>query len=165
MGILRHLVEFEHGDDVNRGRQPDLCVLFYRALPDDVGANMSPSVNPAFNSALVKPLDRLPAEVQRRQERKAQLQRAKAEMEARAYARFQAEPAEHEAKLARRSEAAASGKPPRGRAPQAPALAPQSKDQVNFTDPASRIMKTKDGFPPADNGPRLHRLGAALRAA
>ena len=72
-------------------------------------------------------------------------------MEARAYARFQAEPAAHEAKLARRSEAAASGKPPRGRAPQAPAPAPQSQDQVNFTDPASRIMKTKDGFPQAYN--------------
>ena len=57
-------------------------------------------------------------------------------MEARAYARFQAEQAEHEAKLARRAEAAAaSGKPPRGRAPQAPDPAPQPKDQVNFTDP------------------------------
>jgi len=94
----------------------------------------------------------IPAEVQRRQERKAQLQRAKAEMEARAYARFQAEQAEHEAKLARRAEAAAaSGKPPRGRAPQAPDPAPQSKDQVNFTDPESRIMKTKDGFQQAYN--------------
>jgi hypothetical protein len=88
----------------------------------------------------------IPAEVQRRQERKAQLQRAKAEMEARAYARFQAEQAEHEAKLARRAEAAASGKPPRGRAPQAPDPAPQPKDQVNFTEPESRIVKTKDGF-------------------
>jgi len=94
----------------------------------------------------------IPAEVQRRQERKAQLQRAKAEMEARAYARFQVEQAEHEAKLARRAEAAAaSGKPPRGRAPQAPDPAPQSKDQVNFTDPESRIMKTKDGFQQAYN--------------
>jgi hypothetical protein len=54
----------------------------------------------------------IPAEVQRRQERKAQLQRAKAEMEARAYARFQAEQAEHEARLARRAEAAASGNAP-----------------------------------------------------
>ena len=93
----------------------------------------------------------IPAEVQRRQERKAQLQRAKTEMEARAYARFQAEQAEHEAKLARRAEAAASGKPPRGRAPQAPDPAPQPKDQVNFTDPESRIMKTKDGFQQAYN--------------
>jgi hypothetical protein len=94
----------------------------------------------------------IPAEVQRRQERKAQLQRAKAEMEARAYARFQAEHAEHEAKLARRAETAfASGKPPRGRAPQAPEPAPQPTDQVNFTDPESRIMKTKDGFQQAYN--------------
>jgi transposase len=67
----------------------------------------------------------IPAEVQRRQERKAQ--------------------------LARRAEAAASGKPPRGRAPQAPDPAPQPKDQVNFTDPESRIMKTKDGFQQAYN--------------
>lgn len=88
----------------------------------------------------------IPAEVQRRQERKAQLQRAKTEMEARAYVRFQAEQAEHEAKLARRAEAAASGKPPRGRALQAPDPAPQPTDQVNFTDADSRIMKTKDGF-------------------
>jgi transposase len=36
----------------------------------------------------------IPAEVQRRQERKAQLARAKAEMEARAYARYQVEQAE-----------------------------------------------------------------------
>jgi transposase len=86
----------------------------------------------------------IPAEVQRRQERQAQLQRAKTEMEARAYARFQAE---HEAKLAARAEAtAASGKPPRGRAPRAPDPAPQPTDQVNFTDADSRIMKTKDGF-------------------
>ena len=91
----------------------------------------------------------IPAEVQRRQERKAQLQRAKAEMEARAYARFQAEQAEHEAKLARR--AAASGKPPRGRPPQAPVAAPQPSDQVNFTDADSRIMKTTDGFQQAYN--------------
>lgn len=90
----------------------------------------------------------IPAEVQRRQERKAQLQRAKTEMEARAYARFQAEQAEHEAKLARR---AASGKPPRGRPPQAPDPVPQPSDQVNFTDADSRIMKTKDGFQQAYN--------------
>jgi transposase len=93
----------------------------------------------------------IPAEVQRRQERQAQLQRAKAEMEARAYVRFQAEQAEHEAKLARRAAAAASGKPPRGRPPQAPDPAPQSTDQVNFTDADSRIMKTTDGFQQAYN--------------
>jgi transposase len=94
----------------------------------------------------------IPGEVQRRQERKAQLQRAKAEMEARAYARVQAEQAAHDAKLTRRAEtAAATGQAPRGRAPQAPDPAPQPTDQVNFTDPDSRIMKTKDGFQQAYN--------------
>ncbi len=94
----------------------------------------------------------IPAEVQRRHERKAQLQRAKAEMEARAHARFQAEQAEHAATLARRAETTrATGKAPRGRAPQAPDPAPQPTDQVNFTDPDSRIMKTTDGFQQAYN--------------
>ena len=88
----------------------------------------------------------IPAEVQRRQERKAQLARARAEMEARAYVRYQAEHAEHTAKLAAREAARAAGKKPRGREPTAPDPTPGAKDQVNFTDEESRIMKTKDGF-------------------
>ena len=88
----------------------------------------------------------IPAEGQRRQERKAQLARARAEMEARAYARCQAEQAEHAAKLAARETARAAGKKPRGPEPQPPEPTPGAKDQVNFTDPESRIMKTKDGF-------------------
>ena len=46
---------------------------------------------------------RIPEEVTRRQERKAKLAAARAEMEARAYARAEVERAEHEAKLWRRS--------------------------------------------------------------
>lgn len=88
----------------------------------------------------------IPAEVQRRQERKAQLARVRAEMEARAYARCQAEQAEHAAKLAARETARAAGKKPRGPEPAAPDPTPGEKDQVNFTDAESRIMKTKDGF-------------------
>ncbi len=88
----------------------------------------------------------IPAEVQRRQERKAQLARARAEMEARAYARCQAEQAEHAARLAARETARAAGKKPRGPAPKAPDPTPGAKDQINFTDAESRIMKTKDGF-------------------
>ena len=88
----------------------------------------------------------IPEEIQRRQERQAALRRARAEMEARAYARFQAESASFEAKMERRQSAEESGKKPRGRAPQAPSAAPEAKDQVNFTDEESRIMKTKDGF-------------------
>lgn len=88
----------------------------------------------------------IPAEVQRRHERKAQLARARAEMEARAYARCQAEQAEHAAQLAARETVRAAGKKPRGPEPKAPDPAPGDKDQVNFTDEESRIMKTKDGF-------------------
>ena len=93
----------------------------------------------------------IPAEIVRRQERQAQLTKAKAEMEARAYARFQAEQAEHEAKAAQRAAAETAGRPPRGPAPSPPDPAPQRKDQVNFTDAQSRIMKTKDGFQQAYN--------------
>jgi len=88
----------------------------------------------------------IPDEIQRRQERQAALRRAKAEMEARAYARFQAESAQYETKMAKRQATVESGKKPRGREPKAPSAAPEAKDQVNFTDEESRIMKTKDGF-------------------
>jgi transposase len=88
----------------------------------------------------------IPAEVQRRRQRQAQLARARAEMEARAYARCQAERAEHTAQLAAREAARAAGKKPRGPEPQPPDPTPAAKDQVNFTDQESRIMKTKDGF-------------------
>jgi Transposase DDE domain len=84
--------------------------------------------------------------VARRHERKARLLQAKAEMEARAHARFQAEQAAYEATLAKRETARQAGKKPRGREPKAPDPKPSDEDQVNFTDPQSRIMKTKDGF-------------------
>jgi transposase len=90
-------------------------------------------------------------ELARRHERKARLLKAKAEIEARAHARFQAEQAEHEAKLAKREAVRASGAKPRGCEPQAPDPAPEAKDQVNLTDEESRIMPTKDGFQQAYN--------------
>ena len=93
----------------------------------------------------------IPEEIQRRQERKAKLARAKAEIEARAHARFVAEQAQYAEKLARRQALEAEGKKPRGREPEPPSSQPEGKDQVNFTDEQSRIMKTKDGFQQAYN--------------
>ncbi len=87
----------------------------------------------------------IPLEVQRRQERKAQLAKARAEMEVRAYARAQAERAEYEAKLAAREAKRREGKKPRGKEPQPPSETPGPKDQYNFTDPESRIMKAGSG--------------------
>ena len=83
---------------------------------------------------------RIPDEVTRRQERRAKLAAARAEMEARAYARAQAERAEYEAKLARREEVKVEGKKPRRQDPKPPSAEPEAKDQVNFSDPESRIM-------------------------
>ena len=50
------------------------------------------------------------------------------------------ERAEYEAKLARREEVKVEGKKPRGQDPKPPSAEPEAKDQVNFSDPESRIM-------------------------
>jgi transposase len=87
----------------------------------------------------------IPAEVQRRQERQTQLAKARAEIEARAQARAALERAEYERKLAARDAARAAGKKPRGKQPQPPSATPGPQDQVNFTDPESRIMPVSGG--------------------
>jgi transposase len=87
----------------------------------------------------------VPEEVQRRQERKALLAKARVEMEARAYARAQAERGEYEAKVAAREEKRRQGRKPGGKEPQPPSETPGPKDQYNFTDPESRIMKAGSG--------------------
>jgi transposase len=84
-----------------------------------------------------------------RQERLAQLAKAKAVLEARAREREAAEQAEYQAKLHQREEKAQyTGRKPRGRPPQPPTPGPRDQDQYNFTDPDSRIMKnsTDEGF-------------------
>jgi len=88
-------------------------------------------------------------EIERRQQQLERLAEAKKVLEARAQARYEAEQAEYEAKLRRRAEKAAKkGQKPRGRRPKPPKPGPRDKDQYNFTDPESRIMKnaTNNGF-------------------
>jgi transposase len=89
------------------------------------------------------------AEIVFRRERLANLAQAKAVLELRAEERYQAEKAEYEAKVQEREEKAKhTGRKPRGRKPKPPKPGPRDKDQYNFTDPESRIMKnsTDDGF-------------------
>ena len=84
-----------------------------------------------------------------RQERLLNLAQAKAVLEARAQERYEAEKAEYEARMREREERAQQrGGKPRGKAPKPPTPGPRAKDQYNFTDPDSRIMKnsTDDGF-------------------
>lgn len=91
----------------------------------------------------------IPDEIALRQERLANLAQAKAVLEARAQERYEAEKAEYEAKLREREKKAAKTKRKGGgRKPKPPQPGPRPKDQYNFTDPASRIMKnsTNAGF-------------------
>ena len=88
-------------------------------------------------------------EIARRQARLAQLALARAVLEDRAAERYAAEQAEYDAKLAERAaKAARTGKQPGGKPPAPPTPGPRAKDQYNFTDPESRIMKngTDAGF-------------------
>lgn len=87
----------------------------------------------------------LPAELARREERLKVLADAKAEIDARAKARFEAEQREYEAKVARREAQRQAGKSPRGKEPQPPAAGPREQDQVNLTDAESRIMPVSGG--------------------
>jgi transposase len=81
-------------------------------------------------------------EIARRQARLDQLALAKAVLEARAAARAAAERAEYEATVAERAaKAARTGKRPGGKPPAPPTAGPRDKDQYNFSDPDSRIMK------------------------
>ena len=84
-------------------------------------------------------------EITFRKNRLANLAQAKAILEARAQERYEAERAEYEAKMrAREEKAQQTGHKPRGRVPQPPTPGPRDKDQYNFTDPESRIMKNSN---------------------
>ena len=88
-------------------------------------------------------------EIALRQARLENLAQAKTVLAARAQERYEAEKAEYDEKIrAREAKARKQRKRPRGRAPKPPEAGPRDKDQYNFTDPDSRIMKnsTNDGF-------------------
>jgi transposase len=87
----------------------------------------------------------IPDEITRRQERKAALAQARAEIEARAHVRYTAQLAEHEQKLAERAAKKERGEKVGGQPPQPPTPTPEPGDQYNFTDPESRIMKAGNG--------------------
>ena len=88
-------------------------------------------------------------EIALREERLANLAKAKAVLEERAKVRHEAEQAEYEAKLREReAKAREHHRKPKGRKPKPPEPGPRDKDQYNFTDPDSHIMKNSnnEGF-------------------
>jgi transposase len=93
-------------------------------------------------------------EIALRQQQLERLGEAKKVLEARAKERQAQDQAEYEAKLrAREEKARRNGRKPGGRPPTPPSDEPQDKDQYNFTDPESRIMKCSSsaGFEQAYN--------------
>jgi transposase len=88
-------------------------------------------------------------EINLRQDRLERLAQAKLVLEARAKERFSAEQAEYEVKVAEReAKTKKRGRKPGGRPPKPPTAGPRERDQYNFTDQESRIMKnsTNKGF-------------------
>lgn len=87
----------------------------------------------------------IPEEIVRRQERKAALAKARAEIEARSQARYALELADYQKKMAERQTRQEQGEKVSGKPPTPPSPEPGAKDQYNFTDPESRIMKAGNG--------------------
>ena len=88
----------------------------------------------------------VPEELARREDRLAAIAEAKAELETRAAERHAREQDEYEEKMrAREEKAARTGRKPGGRPPAPPEAGPRPKDQINLTDPDSRIMPVAGG--------------------
>lgn len=95
----------------------------------------------------------IPEEIQRRKARLEKLKEAKQVLEQRAAQRYEEEKEAYDGKVKeRKAKEEQTGKKPRGRFPEPPQQGPLPKDQYNFTDPQSRIMKTADGFDQCFNG-------------
>lgn len=94
-------------------------------------------------------------EIQRRRGKLSNLAEAKAVLDARAAERDAENEAEYQEKMAaRKAKEERTGQKSRGRKPKAPETGPRDKEQFNFTDPESRIMKNgnKKGFEQCFNG-------------
>ena len=95
----------------------------------------------------------IPTEIKLRKDRLDKIQEAKQIVEQRASERYEKEKMEYDAKMKqRKGKEEKTGKKPRGKEPKAPSDQPNDKDQYNFTDPESRIMKTSKGFDQCYNG-------------
>lgn len=81
-------------------------------------------------------------EIAFRQARLKNLAKAKSVLESRAQERYELEKAEYDTKMKEReARAKKQGKKPHGKPPEPPKSGADEKDQYNFTDPDSRIMK------------------------
>jgi len=89
----------------------------------------------------------IPKELELRSKRLEKIREAKKVIEDRAEQRDKIKEAAYAEKLLEREQKQKeTGKKPRGKSPSPPQKGPESKDQYNFTDPESAIMKSGSGF-------------------
>ena len=141
------------GSKIHADASKSKAVSYQRLLA--IEAYLQAEVNELFELAEAADGGQLPDEmnlqdeIERREQQLTRLAEAKKVLEVRAQAGYEAEKAEYEAKMRVREEKAAQkGQKPRGRPPNPPTPGPRDKDQYNFTDPESRIMKNanNNGF-------------------
>jgi transposase len=134
------------GSKIHADASKSKAVSYKRLLA--IEAYLQAEVNELFTLAEAADGGQLPDEmniqdeIERREQQLARLAEAKKVLTARAQARYEAEKAEYDAKMqAREEKVAKKGRKPPGRPPKSPTPGPRDKDQYNFTDPESRIMK------------------------
>lgn len=88
----------------------------------------------------------LPEELERREDRLAKIREVQAQIEARARERDAQAQAEYDEKIKRRQAQRDQGRKPRGKEPQPPPSGPKDTDQINLTDPESRILPAGGSF-------------------
>ena len=106
--------------------------------------------------------DEMPDWVSNKQKRLAKIRQAKAELEAEAKAVAEEE---MRRRVAAEEERLAQGRKKNGRTPAPPKAEPEGKTQRNFTDPESRILKTKDGYIQGYNAQAAVDAGAQIIVA
>ncbi len=125
-------LSWEYANKLDAQVKDEIAKLMEKAAVEELSAS-SPTIN-------------ISDELTRRTDRLVKIAKAKAEIEARAKARYEDEKKDYDEKVAARQEIKTkTGKSAKGRAPVAPQEGPRAKDQVNLTDEESRIMPGKAG--------------------
>ena len=110
-----------------------------------------------------KPEINIPDEIRRREDRLAEIERAKAEISRREKERYEKEKAEYEAKMeARKEKEMKTGKKAGGKAPQEPKEEICNKAQMNLTDEESRIMAKGGSFEQSYNAQASVDVGSHM---
>jgi transposase len=131
-------LSWEHAGTIEAQLRAEVAQLLHLAAQADAGARADGMS--------------VPEELKRRDARLAAIAAAKAQIAARAAERHAQEQAAYAQKMAARAaQEHQTGRKPRGFPPAPPAPGPRPKDQVNLTDPDSRIMPAGKRFVQAYN--------------